>query len=75
MQDLLHETGRTFSERVMELRLQKARGMLSDPHHDRLKISDVAYASGFNEVSYFNRCFRRRFGVTPGQFRGGGAAA
>jgi AraC-like DNA-binding protein len=74
VQDLLHETGRTFSERVMELRLQKARGMLSDPHHDRLKISDIAYACGFNEVSYFNRCFRRRFGSTPGQFRGGGVA-
>jgi AraC-like DNA-binding protein len=72
VQDLLHETGRTFSERVMELRLQKARGMLSNPHHDRLKISDIAYACGFNEVSYFNRCFRRRFGSTPGEFRGGG---
>jgi AraC-like DNA-binding protein len=72
IQDLLHETGRTFSERVMELRLQKARGMLSDPHHDRLKISDIAYACGFNEVSYFNRCFRRRFGATPSQSRGGG---
>ena len=57
----------------MELRLQKARGMLSDPHHDRLKISDIAYACGFNEVSYFNRCFRRRFGATPGQFRGAGS--
>jgi AraC-like DNA-binding protein len=74
VQDLLHETGRTFSERVMELRLQKARGMLSDPHHDRLKISDIAYACGFNEVSYFNRCFRRRFGSTPGEFRGSGVA-
>jgi AraC-like DNA-binding protein len=72
IQDLLHETGRTFSERVMELRLQKARGMLCDPHHDRLKISDIAFACGFGEVSYFNRCFRRRFGSTPGEFRGGG---
>jgi AraC-like DNA-binding protein len=43
--------------------------MLPDPHHNRLKISDIAYACGFNEVSYFNRCFRRRFGSTPGQFR------
>jgi AraC-like DNA-binding protein len=74
VQDLLHETGRTFSERVMELRLQKARAMLGDSRHDKLKISDIAYACGFNEVSYFNRCFRRRFGATPGQFRGGGVA-
>ena len=71
VQDLLHETGSTFSERVLELRLQKARVMLGDSRHDRLKISDIAYASGFNEVSYFNRCFRRRFGAAPSQFRGG----
>jgi AraC-like DNA-binding protein len=69
IQDLLYETGRTFSERVMELRLQKARVMLGDPRHDKLKISDIAYACGFNEVSYFNRCFRRRFGASPSHYR------
>ena len=74
VQDLLHETGSTFSERVLELKLQKARVMLGDSRYDRLKISDIAYASGFNEVSYFNRCFRRRFGAAPGQFRGGGGS-
>lgn len=72
MQDLLQETGRTFSERVLELRLQKARAMLADRAHDGLKIGDLAYACGFNEVPYFNRCFRRRFGASPTQFRGNG---
>ena len=67
--DLLYETGSSFSERVLELRLQKARAMLFDPAYDRMKISDIAYACGFNEVSYFNRCFRRRFGASPTQFR------
>jgi AraC-like DNA-binding protein len=38
-----------------------------------LKISDIAYACGFNEASYFNRCFRRRFGASPTQYRGGDA--
>jgi AraC-like DNA-binding protein len=69
IQDLLHETGRTFSERVLELRLQKARAMLADRRYDTSKISDIAYACGFNEVPYFNRCFRRRFGAAPRQFR------
>jgi AraC-like DNA-binding protein len=68
--DLLHETGIGLAERVMEPRLQKARAMLSTPRHDRLKVSEIAYACGFNEVSYFNRCFRRRFGASPTQFRG-----
>lgn len=69
IRDLLFETGMTFSERVLELRLQKARAMLSDARHDRMKVSDIAYACGFNEVSYFNRRFRRRFGASPTELR------
>jgi AraC-like DNA-binding protein len=69
VQELMQETGIGFTARVLELRLQKARAMLSDPVHDGVKISDLAYACGFNEVSYFNRCFRRRFGASPTQFR------
>jgi AraC-like DNA-binding protein len=68
--DLLQETGVTLSERVLELRLQRARTMLADPRHDRLKVSDIALACGFNEISYFNRRFRARFGASPTQFRG-----
>jgi len=37
------------------------------------KIIDAAYESGFNDLSHFNRCFRRRFGETPIQVRGAGA--
>jgi len=31
---------------------------------------DIAYSCAFNDLSYFNRCFRRRFGAAPSQFRG-----
>jgi len=71
VQELMQETGVGFTARVLELRLLKARAMLADPMHDALKISDLAFACGFNEVSYFNRCFRRRFGASPTQFRNG----
>jgi AraC-like DNA-binding protein len=70
VQDLLHESGPTFSQRVLELRLQRARTMLEDRRYDRLKVSEIANASGFNEIPYFNRRFRQRFGTTPTQFRG-----
>jgi AraC-like DNA-binding protein len=70
IQRLLQETGLSFHERVLELRLQRARAMLADPRYDRLKVGEIAAASGFNEIPYFNRCFRRRFGGTPTQFRG-----
>jgi AraC-like DNA-binding protein len=70
VQALLHETGASFTERVLELRLQKARTMLMSHQNGRLKVSAIAYACGFNEISYFNQTFRRRFGAPPTQFRG-----
>jgi AraC-like DNA-binding protein len=70
IQDLLQETGTGLSERVLELRLQMARGMLADPNNDGRRITDIALACGFNEVAHFNRCFRRRFGCSPRQYRG-----
>jgi AraC-like DNA-binding protein len=70
---LLLETGTTFSERILELRLQKARAMLSDLRYDLMKVNDIAFACGFNAVSYFNRRFRARFGCSPTQYRGGQA--
>ncbi|WP_158671313.1 AraC family transcriptional regulator [Bradyrhizobium guangdongense] len=69
--DLLLESGATFSERVLELRLQKARAMLSDVRYDDTKVSDIAFACGFNEVTYFNRRFRAHFGCSPTQYRMG----
>lgn len=62
---LLRESGTGFSDRVLEFRLQAAFAMLGDAERAALRISEVAYAAGFNEVSHFNRCFRRRFGMTP----------
>ncbi|ETR78178.1 AraC family transcriptional regulator [Afipia sp. P52-10] len=69
VQDLLQETGASFTERLLERRLQHARRLLTSPAGDRLKISEIALACGFNEVSYFNQRFRRRFGETPTQCR------
>jgi AraC-like DNA-binding protein len=69
VQDLLHETGVQFRERVLALRLEKARTMLQGAADRREKIIDIAYACGFNDLSYFNRCFRRRFGDAPMQLR------
>jgi AraC-like DNA-binding protein len=71
IQDLLQETGSAFTARVLELRLQRARAMLTDPRHDRMKVGEIAAACGFNEIPHFNRCFRRRFGTTPTRYRGG----
>lgn len=63
--DILQESGTGFSDRVLELRLQRARAMLLDRRNDGMRIGDIAYASGFSDISHFNRSFRRRFGLTP----------
>ena len=70
VQNLMQESGTSFTDRVMEMRLQRAHAMLVNPRYGHLKISEIAYDCGFNEVSYFNRVFRRRFGDAPGSFRG-----
>lgn len=69
--DLLAETGTGFADRVMELRLQKARAMLANARYNHLQVNEIAWACGFNEVPYFNRRFRARFGASPTQYRGG----
>jgi AraC-like DNA-binding protein len=71
LQDILFEGGSSFTERVLELRLQKARSMLASRRYNHIRVSDIALACGFNEVSYFNRRFRRRFGASPTQYRSG----
>jgi AraC-like DNA-binding protein len=65
VQDILHETGIGFAERVLELRLQEASDLLSRAHATNRKVSDIAFSCGFNNLSYFHRAFRRRFGMTP----------
>jgi AraC-like DNA-binding protein len=66
--DLLYEAGASFTLRLLELRLCKAADLLAQLTERR--ISDIAFACGFNDLSYFNRCFRRRFGLTPTAARG-----
>jgi uncharacterized membrane protein YkvA (DUF1232 family)/AraC-like DNA-binding protein len=61
--------GATFSEYVLDQRLMRAYGIISDPRFADLKINTVAFASGFGDLSYFNRTFRRRFGMTPSELR------
>ena len=66
--ELLYEAGASFTMRLNELRLRKAAELLTRGAEGR--ISDIAFDCGFNDLSYFNRCFRRRFGLTPSAARG-----
>jgi AraC-like DNA-binding protein len=50
----------------MEMRLLKAISLLRDPY---AKVINVAEQCGFNHLGLFNTCFKRRFGISPGQWR------
>jgi AraC-like DNA-binding protein len=69
VQKLMEGVGLSFSHYVRDLRLDEARRLLSNPRADHFRITDIAYAAGFQDLSYFNREFRRRFGETPTSMR------
>src|SRR5579884_3729266 len=50
----------------LEMRLLKASRLLLDP---QAKVINVAVEAGFNHQGLFNSYFRRRFGVSPSQWR------
>ncbi len=57
--------GTTFTEFVLDQRLQFARRLLLHESARTRKVSDIAFTVGFNDLSYFHRSFKKRFGVTP----------
>jgi len=62
------QTGMTFSEFRTLRRVEKARQLLLNP---RLRVSEVAYQSGFKSLPHFIRAFRRHQGCSPSQYRAG----
>ncbi|UVH51727.1 helix-turn-helix transcriptional regulator [Pseudomonas sp. CBSPBW29] len=63
---LKKETGKTFSQLVLDRRMQLARSLLLAQHST---IGQVALACGFVDEAYFSRRFRKMHGMAPGQYR------
>ena len=68
---LFASEGAKFSTYVLDLRLDQVSRVLSDPEARGRSISVIAAACGFNDISYFNRVFRKRYGCTPSSLRAG----
>jgi AraC-like DNA-binding protein len=66
---LFEEEGSSFSSFVLAERLRGVRRMLVDRRCAHLNIGQIAHESGFGDVSYFNRAFRRHFGATRSDVR------
>jgi AraC-like DNA-binding protein len=72
LQQLMTSSGTSFTERVNELRLQRAFALLIEPYGSAQRISDIALEVGFSDISHFNRLFRARFGLSPRGVRSAG---
>lgn len=69
LRKLFASSGTTFTDFVREARLDRAHRVLTDPAQMQRPIRAIAYESGFGDLSYFNRVFRRRYGMTPSEAR------
>jgi AraC-like DNA-binding protein len=58
--------GVTLSSYVITVRMENAKRLLSD---SRMNIEEVARASGYDDVHYFRRVFKRLFACSPSQWR------
>lgn len=59
-------TGLNFTDYLSRVRVEKAKNLLLNPN---MRISEVAFAAGFQSLSHFNRVFRRIAGESPTNFR------
>lgn len=59
-------TGVNFVNYIARIRIEKARGLLHDPN---LRVSEIAFAVGFQSLSQFNRVFKKRVGKSPTEYR------
>ena len=69
IQALFEGEGTTLTGFVLQQRLARAHGLLSDPLKTAEKIAGIALDAGFGDLSYFNQAFRRRYGAAPSDVR------
>ena len=62
-----NRTGISFIDGLNEIRLGHASRILIDTINS---IAEVSYSCGFNNISNFNRLFKKKKGCTPKEFRG-----
>lgn len=56
----------TLSEYIMKLKLEKAQSLLSTTE---ISVTEISLQTGFNNISFFIRSFKKAFGLSPLQYR------
>ena len=60
------QSGRTFTEYLTGLRLNRAKELLRETEK---KSPQIAFEVGYNDAHYFSYLFKKSFGMTPGEYR------
>ena len=60
------KSGKTFVEHLTNIRMKKARTLLK---HGNMTVENIALSIGYQSVEHFNRTFKKRYNVTPIQYR------
>jgi TolB-like protein/AraC-like DNA-binding protein/Tfp pilus assembly protein PilF len=59
-------TSKSVNQYIRELRLEKATKLIKETD---FTIAEIAYKVGFSSQSYFNKVFRKQYGITPGEYK------
>ena len=60
------ETGQSFHQYLNQVRLERAADLLINTS---MPVLNIAFECGYSNVTYFNRVFRRKFSVSPTEYR------
>jgi AraC family transcriptional activator of tynA and feaB len=66
---VLGQQGTSIFRLIQERRLERCRAALEDPFQKQRNVSDIAYAWGFSDMTHFGRAFKKRFGISPREYR------
>ena len=62
------EAGTSVQERLFLVRMERAAELL---HESALPVAEIARSVGYRQPPHFAKAFRRLYGLTPSQWRGG----